>query len=1004
MDSSYQNSVLDKLGYNGVLVPTQEIYATYPDYRDICQLGADYCYFIDKNPAVLFHHVSSFNNISQTQISEILHKAWNYRKVLFLIVYSSFEVRAYNCFTKPEYTKNKEDYNSYNKRATIKEAFLSETDSFNEFLSLFSRISVDCGAIWQQESNVIQTINLENRVDAYLVNSLDRTAAHLKKVGLRNDIIHSLLIRSLFILFLEDKGAAAEAGLYEKIKNGCQSYFDILKNKEATYKLFQELNTHFYGDITPIIEDEYKYVTSDHLEIIRRCFLDGDLSDTPKLYDDWRLFRFDIIRIELLSEIYEHFLGASKKDNGQFYTPHNLVDLVLSEKIPTCSKSWNIRILDPACGSGIFLVESYKRLIQIWKRENPAREIDYNTLCNILCNNIYGIEIDLTALKVAAFSLYLTLINELNPKTLWIQPECPLPFLIATSRSASLEKGHNLWCADTIDYDFSNVIPEVDLLIGNPPYGTKHNQSSISQYCKKHSFADEMVLPFMHKAIQFCPKGEIALIFNIKILTNTNGTYKNFREWLFSKTYVKSIYNFSIFRKSPKNYGGSLFSSATAPVAVIYYSANIPNIKSDTIQYWAPRTYVKSNVLTSIILDGADMKYLPREECEKGNTTIWKIGAWGNFDCFRLISRLKELPTLKEYFKKNDWIYGRGSNADSKHPDITPSHIVDLKRISRYHISSDAIIANNSQKAFRRNKDGLFNPPYVIVKECPDNNGVIAGIYNGPSSIITSTSTFVFKTSSYLDQVILTTYLNSKLVNCILFLTSSTWGIERERLLLDDEVALLPSPFDLLNKESSKTLTNLYNKIFENNSQILIEDTHDIQESIDDIFYRIFNLSERDIELIEDTFIYAVELFAYQAKSSALSRTTIDDLTAYASRLCKCLNELFQFSSYKVSATIYKFSISAPLSVIEVSFSESILDTTIKENLEFQSILRRLYNTINHQITSDIQIRRQLIFYDNNKIYIVKPNQKRHWTIVQASDDADTLFHDILRMGDDDNE
>ena len=105
MDSSYQNSVLDKLGYNGVLVPTQEIYATYPDYRDICQLGADYCYFIDKNPAVLFHHVSSFNNISQTQISEILHKAWNYRKVLFLIVYSSFEVRAYNCFTKPEYTK-----------------------------------------------------------------------------------------------------------------------------------------------------------------------------------------------------------------------------------------------------------------------------------------------------------------------------------------------------------------------------------------------------------------------------------------------------------------------------------------------------------------------------------------------------------------------------------------------------------------------------------------------------------------------------------------------------------------------------------------------------------------------------------------------------------------------------------------------------------------------------------------------------------------------------------
>lgn len=1004
MDSSYQNSVLDKLGYNGVLVPTQEICATYPDYQDIVCLGADYCYFIDSNPAVLFHQVSSFDNIAQTQIAEILHKAWNYRKILFLIVYSSFEVRAYNCFTKPEYTKNKEDYSSYNKRAIIKEATLNETDNLNEFISIFSRISIDCGAIWHQEANIIQTINLENRVDAYLVNSLDRTADYLKKVGLEDEIIHSLLIRSLFILFLEDKGATAEAGLYGKIKNDCQSYFDILKDKEATYRLFEELNKHFNGDITPIIENEYKTVTLDHLEIIRRCFLDGDLSDTPKLYDDWRLFRFDIIRIELLSEIYEHLLGASKKDKGQFYTPHNLVDLILSEKIPTSSKSWNIRILDPACGSGIFLVESYKRLIQIWKKEHPNYEIDYNTLCNILCDNIYGIEIDLTALKVTAFSLYLTLINELNPKTLWIQPECPLPFLITTNKNTSQEKGHNLWCADTIECDFTNLIPEVDLLIGNPPYGTKHDQISISKYCKKHSFANEMVLPFMHKAINFCPKGEIALIFNIKVLTNTNGTYKNFRKWLFSKTYVKSIYNFSIFRKSPKNYGGSLFSSATAPVAVIYYSANIPDKKATTIQYWAPKTYVKSNVLTSIILDGADMKYLPRQECEKGNTQIWKIGAWGNFDCFHLISRLKKFPTLRDYFKKNDWIYGRGSNADSKHPDTIPSHIVDLKRICRYSISSDAIIVNNSQKAFRSNKDGLFNPPYVIVKECPDNQGVIAGIYNGQPSVITNTSTFVFNTSSYAEQIILTTYLNSKLVNCILFLTSSTWGIERERLLLDDEVALLPSPFDLLNKESRDALINLYNKIIENNNQILLENTHDIQESIDNIFYRIFNLSQQDIELIEDTFIYSLELFAYQAKSLALAKTTTEDLTAYGTRLCNYLNDLFQFSSFKVSATIYKFSTSTPLSMVELSFSENIYDTTTKENIEFQSILKQLYNTINHQMTTEIQIRRQLTFYDNNKIFIVKPNQKRHWTIIQASDDADTLFYDILKMGDSDNE
>ena len=90
--------------------------------------------------------------------------------------------------------------------------------------------------------------------------------------------------------------------------------------------------------------------------------------------------------------------------------------------------------------------------------------------------------------------------------------------------------------------------------------------------------------------------------------------------------------------------------------------------------------------------------------------------------------------------------------------------------------------------------------------------------------------------------------------------------------------------------------------------------------------------------------------------------------------------------------------------MVELSFSENIYDTTTKENIEFQSILKQLYNTINHQMTTEIQIRRQLTFYDNNKIFIVKPNQKRHWTIIQASDDADTLFYDILKMGDSDNE
>ena len=86
-----------------------------------------------------------------------------------------------------------------------------------------------------------------------------------------------------------------------------------------------------------------------------------------------------------------------------------------------------------------------------------------------------------------------------------------------------------------------------------------------------------MVIPFLHKAIVFAPMGSIALIFNTKILTNKEGTFENFRRWLFNDTYVEKVYNFSIFRKTPKTFGGQLFfSSAVGPVSIAFYQSKPP--------------------------------------------------------------------------------------------------------------------------------------------------------------------------------------------------------------------------------------------------------------------------------------------------------------------------------------------------------------------------------------------------------------------------------------------
>ena len=108
-----------------------------------------------------------------------------------------------------------------------------------------------------------------------------------------------------------------------------------------------------------------------------------------------------------------------KKEKGQFYTPFPLVELMLNDRLSTKNETnYNVKVLDIACGSGIFLVESYKRLIQRWKNANPNNKISFKELKKILLENIYGIEIDPLAIKVAAFSLYLALVQQLDPKTL----------------------------------------------------------------------------------------------------------------------------------------------------------------------------------------------------------------------------------------------------------------------------------------------------------------------------------------------------------------------------------------------------------------------------------------------------------------------------------------------------------------------------------------------------------------------------------------------------------
>lgn len=297
-------------------------------------------------PAVFFKEVENFNIDTLERIAEIQRKIWNNSSVVFLYVVSPVEIRIYNCNSKPVFfnTENPETEKELRKRE-IEVCQKSDTEKLSILNQIFSAIAIDSGKIWTSEYS--NKIKLQTKVDRYLVSSLLNLARKLRK-DLDDDSIHSLLMRSIFVMYLQDRKAIPPE-IWDEL--GEDDFLVILDNPNTTYKLFAEIETHFNGNVFPVCTLEEQKVTDVHLKLIKQCLIDGDIDQSQqKLFKKWRLFDFSFIRIELLSEIYENFLNefdpVRKKQTGTYYTPPSLVELVLDNVLPKKGNNYQIKIID----------------------------------------------------------------------------------------------------------------------------------------------------------------------------------------------------------------------------------------------------------------------------------------------------------------------------------------------------------------------------------------------------------------------------------------------------------------------------------------------------------------------------------------------------------------------------------------------------------------------------------------------------------------------------------
>lgn len=336
-------------------------------------------------------------------------------------------------------------------------------------------------------------IDRSKRVDKVLLDGIIGLSDTISKrhAGISRSIIHATIGRFLYFYVLLDRGVIVPAWVSSlKTRDGevmCPTIASGLTSDSdqnvwpasEIWGLFDAIDEVMNGSIFPVNADARAALGDFVPNEIRRVIRHGDRLGAEGRQLSFVDVSFATLRTETVSAIYELFIALesedAQSDDGAFYTPPYLVDYVLDEidRIePVTKKS---RILDPSAGSGIFLVGSFRRMLE---RSMPAAmppRAAYVLARRLLEENVFGIERNPQAASVCRFSLYLTLLDYFQG----IEIKGLRKLAGKQQVFPSLER--NILSRDVFSVslsDFSSIKRGFTHVVGNPPWGTFGDSAS----------------------------------------------------------------------------------------------------------------------------------------------------------------------------------------------------------------------------------------------------------------------------------------------------------------------------------------------------------------------------------------------------------------------------------------------------------------------------------------------------------------------------------------------
>jgi hypothetical protein len=602
-------------------------------------------------------------HVSEDTLLEAHRLAWNFAHSPLLITLEPSRILAWSCNVRPSHDPN----------ATISEKLVGKL-VFCEITRLRDPLATQTPSLGLEEgaSRALQWINLlagshfqthpksfksSERLDATLVANLLCVRNDLRdQLALRESRCHDLLARLIFIQFLfQRKDSEGRPALHATklrkladdgiLRNRHETLESLLGDYEDAYAFFRWLNEHFNGDLFPgkaatpqererEWTEEKSEVNKSHLKRLAD-FIGGkvDLSDGQGLL--WRHYAFDTIPLELISSIYEVFVGPPE-ENKSYYTSSHLVDFMLDAVLPWNGKASQLRVLDPACGSGIFLVKAFQRLVHRWRREYDSAPKPTD-LKNILQNQIYGVDINPEAVRVASFSLYLAMCDELDPRQYWSNDK-----LFPLMRDRNL-KGVDFFSEKSAPFRTKDDAQTFDVIIGNAPWGkgSAGPSGEARDWARIHGWAvpgKDLGPVFLAKSASLVkPDGWVSMLQSAGILLNRTGPTQAFRRKLLSTFRLDEVINLAAVRRV-------IFANAIGPACIVTFQPCSPADKSQ-FAYVTPKPQGTAEDGLKVVIEPHDIHIVSQSEAAD-NDVVWSALMWGGQRDLELVRRLARRETV----------------------------------------------------------------------------------------------------------------------------------------------------------------------------------------------------------------------------------------------------------------------------------------------------------------------------------------------------------------------